>query len=412
MRPVASLHRLALVVSLPALLASACVRRAPEPEVPPAGSRAEAPPPTPPSSEPVLEPAPAVPVEAASTPQRQGPPPGATVRLRAVGDVMLGSDYPTPEDGLPPEDGAVSLAQVKTLLADADVTFINLEGPLCDGGETLKCRKGGNCYAFRTPTRYVRWLQEAGVDLASTANNHSGDFGEECRRQTEQTLDGAGIKWSGPPGSVATLESNGIRVGLVAFHTSPACNHLNDTEAAAALVRQAAGSHDVVVVSFHGGAEGAKALHVPQGPEEFYGEDRGDLRVFTHRMVDEGADLVLGHGPHVVRGAEFYKGKLIAYSLGNFATYGKFNLRGPLGLGAILEVTLDGTGRFVQGRALATLQEGRGIPRPDETGEALRLLRTLSSEDFPGSAVVVGEDGTLTPPQVADAPQTAGGQTE
>jgi tetratricopeptide (TPR) repeat protein len=335
---------------------------------------------------------------AAAATARKPPPPGARFRLRAVGDVMLGSDFPDPVKGLPPEDGATLLAGVRPLLADADLTFVNLEGPLCDGGETKKCRKGGNCYAFRSPTRYGRYLQEAGVDLASTANNHAGDFGDECRRQTEATLDALGIRWSGAPGSVASTTVNGILVGMVAFHTSPLVNHLNNLEAAEALVRAAAAAHDVVVVSFHGGAEGAGALHVPHGPELFFGEDRGDLRAFTHRMVEAGADLVVGHGPHVVRGLEFHQGKLIAYSLGNFATYGQFNLRGPQGLGAILDVTLDGTGAFVEGRVLPTKQEGRGVPLPDPEGQVLGLLRTLSQEDFPGTAARVDPEGRLAPP--------------
>jgi tetratricopeptide (TPR) repeat protein len=336
---------------------------------------------------------------------RPRPPASAQVRLRAVGDVMLGSDFPESANGLPPEDGATLLSEVRELLKDADLTFVNLEGPLCDSGSTKKCRKGGNCYAFRTPTRYGRYLKEAGVDLASTANNHSGDFGEECRRETEKTLDALDIKWSGAPGTVATTTSNGIRVGLVAFHTSPSCNHLNNHEAAAALVRAAAAAHDVVVVSFHGGAEGGNALRVPHGKEMFFGEDRGDLRVFTHRMVDAGAHLVIGHGPHVVRGMEFYQGRLIAYSLGNFATYGQFNLKGPQGLGAILEVTLDGEGRFLDGRVLPTRQEGKGVPRPDAKGEVLGLLRSLSQEDFPGTGAQLDAQGRILPPPAPTASQ-------
>ncbi|MCI0573925.1 MAG: CapA family protein [Myxococcaceae bacterium] len=329
---------------------------------------------------------------------REPPPPGARVRLRAVGDVMMGSDFPDAGKHLPPGDGVTLLSDVRALLADADLTFVNLEGPLCDSGATTKCRKGGNCYAFRTPTRYGRYLQEAGVDLASTANNHSGDFGEVCRRETERTLDALGIRWSGAPGTVATVTSNGILVGLVAFHTSPSCNHLNDHEAAAELVRTAAAAHDVVVVSFHGGAEGGRALRVPQGRELFFGEDRGDLRAFTHLMVDAGADVVIGHGPHVVRGMEFYRERLIAYSLGNFATYGSFTLRGPQGLGAILEVTLDGEGRFMEGHLLPTRQEGRGVPKQDPSGAVLGLLRTLTSEDFPETGAVLEADGRIVPP--------------
>ncbi len=324
---------------------------------------------------------------------RPPPPADAKVRIRAVGDVMLGTTVP--EGHLPPDGAGSVIADVRPLLEDADLTFINLEGPLCDTGETKKCRSSKNCYAFRSPTEYGQSLKEAGVDLASTANNHSGDFGEECRRATEATLDSLGIAWSGAPGTVATVERNGLRIGMVAFHTSPSCNHLNNHTTAAGLVRVAAAEHDIVIVSFHGGAEGGKALHVPRGREKFHGEDRGDLRAFSRAVVDAGAHLVIGHGPHVVRGIEFYKGRLIAYSLGNFATYGRFNLRGPQGLGAVLEVELDRVGDFTAGRILPTKQVDRGIAVPDPKGAVIKLMRELTEEDFPDTGARISDDGTV-----------------
>ncbi|RKH51001.1 CapA family protein [Corallococcus sp. AB050B] len=329
-----------------------------------------------------------------STP-RPPPPPGAKLRIRAAGDLMLGTTVP--EGYLPPEGGGSVIAAVRPLLEDADLTFVNLEGPLCDTGKTTKCRSPANCYAFRSPTSFGDSLKEAGVDVVSTANNHSGDFGEECRRATESTLDALGIAWSGPPGSVATVERNGLKIGLVAFHTSAGCNHLNNLPTATALVKQTAATHDIVIVSFHGGAEGGKALHVPQGKEMFFGEDRGDLRVFTHAVVDAGAHLVLGHGPHVARAMEFYQGRLIAYSMGNFATYGRFNLKGPQGLGMILEVELDANGRFSNGRILPTKQVGEGITWPDPDANVVSLVRKLTTEDFPETGARIADDGRLSP---------------
>jgi len=170
---------------------------------------------------------------------------------------------------------------------------------------------------------------------------------------------------------------------------------VNDHEKAALLVKAVDKEHDLVVVSFHGGAEGSKALHVPDGREKFYGEDRGHLREFTHIVVDAGADLVLGHGPHVLRGMEVYNDRLIAYSLGNFATYGRFNLSGNLGVGAVLEVVMDADGRFVTGKVLPTKQEGEGVAVQDAGGKAIDLIRMLSADDFPGTAVKVAQDGGL-----------------
>ncbi len=325
----------------------------------------------------------------------RGSLPSTTLRIRAVGDMMLGTTFP--EGYLPPDDGALLLAPVLSLLSDSDLTFANLEGPLCDHGETNKCREGGNCYAFRSPTHYGQYLREAGIDVVSTANNHSSDFGELCRDETHATLDALGILWSGPPGTVATMEVEGLSIGLVAFHTSPACNYLNDQATATALIEAAANSHDLVIVSFHGGAEGSRALHVPRGRETFYGEDRGDLRAFSHAAIDAGADLVLGHGPHVPRGMEIYDGRLVAYSLGNFATYGRFNLSGNLGVGLVLEAILDEEGRLLEGRILPTRQVGRGHPEPDPEDRAIDLIRMLSLADFPTLGILVAEDGRFGP---------------
>jgi poly-gamma-glutamate capsule biosynthesis protein CapA/YwtB (metallophosphatase superfamily) len=322
--------------------------------------------------------------------------PEPTLRLRAVGDVMLGTADP---DGyLPPDDGAHSLDDVRELLKDADLTFANLEGPLCDTGESSKCKTKKTCYAFRCPTRYVKYLVEAGIDLASTANNHSGDFGDVCRRETEKTLDTAGITWSGPKGTVGSRTlPDGRKLKLIAFHTSGSCNDVNDLAAAKAIVKQAKSEADLVVVSFHGGAEGTHATRVIKGVELYLGENRGDLPAFTHAVVDAGADLVLGHGPHVLRGLELYQGHLIAYSLGNFATYGRFELSGSLKVGAVLEVELGKDGKFVRGKLLSTAQDGKGIPKRDEQGRAVKMAAELTRLDFPTSGPKISADGVLSP---------------
>jgi poly-gamma-glutamate capsule biosynthesis protein CapA/YwtB (metallophosphatase superfamily) len=308
---------------------------------------------------------------------------------------MIGSDFPAPT--FPPAGAEHALDAVKDLLADADLTFGNLEGPLCDGGTTTKCKPGENCYAFRTPTRFAATYRDAGFDLASIANNHAEDFGPSCRKQTMDALDGVGIAWSGTPGTVATREVNGAKVGMVAFHTNPNSNYVNDPREVEALVRAASATHDLVIVSFHGGAEGSKAGHVPRGGETFYGENRGDLRAFARTAIGAGADLVLGHGPHVWRGLELVDGHLVAYSLGNFATYGLFRLEGALGTSAVLEVTLGPDGRLVTGKLLPTLQANGGLPAPDPAAKVVGMVRDLSAADFPDTAPVIDTDGAIRP---------------
>ena len=323
----------------------------------------------------------------------------ASIRIRAVGDMMIGTDFPS--GYLPPNNGANIFDGVKKELIDADITFGNLEGPLCDSGKTTKCKPGapaGSCYAFRTPSSYGTYYKDAGFDVVSTANNHSGDFGQTCRIETEKHLDLLGIKHSGRPGDIASLEANGLKIAIIGFHTNQACHYVNDHDTAKKLVAALSNNHDIVIVSFHGGAEGSKALHVPNGPETFYGENRGDLRKFARIVIDAGADAVIGHGPHVLRGMEIYKNRLIAYSLGNFATYGRFSLSGQKAKGVILELSMNSKGEFQGGKLIATKQIDKGIPVIDEENAAIDTIRLLSQEDFGSTSILVAQDGSIAAP--------------
>lgn len=321
-----------------------------------------------------------------------------TITVAAVGDIMLGSTYPL-DRALPSEDGALILRDVAPLLSAADIAFGNLEGPMLEGGRTSKCSaKSRFCYAFRMPIRYGKHLKDAGFDLMSLANNHSSDFGPQGRESTIRVLDSLGIAHAGGDSQdLAHLDVRGRRVVMVAFATNAFSHNLNDIAAASRTVAQVAQEADIVIVSFHGGAEGPAALNVPRGPEIFLGEARGNLRAFTHAVVDAGADLVLGSGPHVVRGMEIYQGRLIAYSLGNFAFHG-FGFRGPTGLSLILNVTLSPDGAFLAGRIHSIKQEGQNGPRIDNDREIIPILRDLSALDFGTTAPQISEDGTITAP--------------
>jgi hypothetical protein len=325
-------------------------------------------------------------------------PSNGEITIAAVGDIMLGTTFPN-GGWLPPDDGATLLAEASPILRAADVTFGNLEGPMIDGGTTAKCPpKSRNCFAFRVPTRYGQYLKDAGFDVMSLANNHALDFGAAGRESSKRVLDSLGIAHSGEVGDIARLAVKGKKIELIAFATNRTSYNLNDLEAARRVVAASVAKADLVIVSFHGGAEGATRQHVPRGAEMFFGENRGDLRTFTHAMIDAGADLILGHGPHVVRGMEVYKNRLIAYSLGNFATYGPFNLSGPQGLSLILETRLGSDGAFLGGRIVSVRQEKPGGPRLDPARTIIPIVRQLSQEDFGASAVKVGEDGKISPP--------------
>lgn len=322
----------------------------------------------------------------------------AGITIAAVGDVMLGSAWPD-ESGLPPNDGKDLLKEVTPILSGADIAFGNLEGPMIDGGNSAKCPPGRtNCYAFRVPTRYGKYLKDAGFDVMSLANNHAMDFGVEGRSTSARVLDSLGIKHSGSIGDIAYLTAKNRKIALIAFSTYDNAYNLNKLDTARNLVADLAAKNDIVIISFHGGAEGSTKQRVPYGAEMFFGENRGDLRRFGRAMIDAGADLILGHGPHVVRGIEVYNNRLIAYSLGNFATYGKFNLTGPLGLSLILEVRLAKDGAFLGGKIHPAKQEKPGGPQLDASGAVISVVKQLSEADFGTGAVRVSSDGRLAAP--------------
>src|SRR5215207_3655053 len=243
------------------------------------------------------------------------------VTITAVGDTVMGSlPY-----GLPPDGGASFFDEVDHLLV-GDVVLGNLEGTLASGGVS-KCGSGSaNCFAFRTPPSYARHIKEAGFTVMNLANNHAYDFGASAQRETVAALTRVGVRNTGRPGTMAVQRVGGQRVAILGFASYDWANPLLDIPRARKLVREAARKAEIVIVTFHGGAEGSDKTHVPQGSEYFLGENRGDLRRFSKAVIDAGADVVIGHGPHVLRGMEVYSGRLIAYSLGNFGGYEVFGL--------------------------------------------------------------------------------------
>ncbi len=318
------------------------------------------------------------------------------ITIASVGDMMLGTDFP--ENHLPDDDGVGFLADVTPVLSAADIAFGNLEGVLVDGGEPAKkCSNPSACYLFRSPTRYAGYYAAAGFDVMSLANNHARDFGEEGRTATMQALAAVGIHHSGREGDFASFEANGLKVAVLAYAVTRESNMLLDYELAEQTVREFAASHDIVMVTFHGGAEGVDATNLPFAEEEYYGEPRGDVVKFSRMVVDAGADLVIGHGPHVVRAMERYNDRLIAYSLGNFATYYGISVAGIKGIAPILVTTLDGDGRFVEGSIVSTIQLRPAGPSLDPEQRALKLMRGLTAEDFDTPGLRFLDDGRFEP---------------
>jgi poly-gamma-glutamate capsule biosynthesis protein CapA/YwtB (metallophosphatase superfamily) len=318
--------------------------------------------------------------------------------ITGVGDIMLGSAFPDSRL-LPPSDNPyLLLGSLSDTLSASDITFGNLEGSFLDSGEPCKkCRDTAICYLFRMPERYITALTSSGFDILSVANNHFGDFGVPGRSRTRHILDSVGINYAGlleHPWSIFRKDS--ILYGFCAFAPNSGTVNLNETDEAAAIVRKLSDTCDIVIVSFHGGAEGADFQHVPKATEVFHGENRGDVYHFAHIMIDNGADVVFGHGPHVTRGIEVYRNRFISYSMGNFCTYGHINLAGPNGLAPIVRISVDPQGKFLSGRIIPVYQTWPGGVRYDYNGRVINKIRDLMAVDFPDASIDLSVNGDIS----------------
>lgn len=308
-----------------------------------------------------------------------------TISLVAVGDIMLGSAYPD-QTTLPPDDAVNSFKAVDSLLK-GDIVFGNLEGCLLNNGKSTKCSdpNSKSCFAFRMPERYAGIIQKAGFNVLSIANNHVGDFGQKGRTRTTEILDSLNIHYAGLQSKPFKIfEKDSIKYAFCAFAPNENTVSINKVEAAKQLVAELKKQADIVIVSFHGGGEGTKFEHVPRKNEIFYNENRGDVYHFAHSVIDAGADIVLGHGPHVTRAVEVYKNKFIAYSLGNFCTYGMFNLKGPNGIAPLLQVKMNGKGDFLYADIVSVQQDKVNRLTMDPEFKAFKKIKFLTDTDFPG----------------------------
>lgn len=311
------------------------------------------------------------------------------VTIAAVGDIAMA---PSPVGA----SGFFDRPIRKTLGADAALG--NLEGTLATGG-TSKCGPAStDCFAFRAPPSYARALRRSGFTIMNLANNHALDYGEQGQAETIAALRHSGLRVTGRPGDIAVVRTAGTKVAFVGFAPYPWAQSLLDLDAAADLVRRAGKQADVVVVTMHAGAEGSDHQHVKPGPETYLGEPRGNVVAFAHAVVRAGADLVVGHGPHVLRGIEWYRGRVIAYSLGNFLGNGTLNVSGITGQTAILRASLHLNGSWADGKLVPVQLTAGGLPRADADKAALATVRRLSREDFGRNAVRVSPSGTLLPP--------------
>ena len=316
-----------------------------------------------------------------------------------VGDIMMGTTYPAGEQNLTKDDGASLFKDAAPILRKADIAAGNLEGSLFDGvGRPKRCGNPSSCFTFKMPTRYSKHLVDAGFDFVTLANNHINDFGPEAVESTQKVLKEAGIAFAGVADKCPTtiIERDGRKIGFAAFGFNPGMPSINNYEQVKSLVSGLRKNCDFVVVTFHGGGEGAKFQHVPHAREHAFGQDRGNVEEFAHTAVNAGADLVFGHSPHVTRAMELYNDRLILYSLGNFCTPYKFNISGVSGYAPVVEVTLNPDGTFAEGQINSFIQQ-KGIgPRTDSSNSVAHNMRRLSQEDFPKTMPKISDSGKIT----------------
>jgi hypothetical protein len=320
------------------------------------------------------------------------------VSIIGVGDIMLGTNFPHPKY-LPPQNGDNLMKELYPLLSDASISFGNLEGTFSDSLPiTKRCQDTANCYAFRSPDFLFKHIVDAGFDVLSMANNHSGDLGVPGRLNTIKQIEDAGLSHVGLlEYPTIVVEKEGVKFGFCAFAPIKGTCDLNDEKEAERIVRSLNDRCDVTVVSFHGGAEGSKYEHLTREREMFLGEDRGNVYEFARKMIDAGADVIFGHGPHVLRAVDLYKDRFIIYSLGNFCTYSRMKVSGINGLAPILKVFTNKEGVFKKAEVISCKQiKGLGT-RIDKLNKAALKLKKLTLSDIPEAKLNISNEGLITP---------------
>ena len=311
------------------------------------------------------------PVAAAPAPTVVALPP---IVIRAVGDVVLGSNYPLYR--LPDKGDKKRISDLHHTLNDADVVVGNLEGVLYDSGKSRKDVSRPGYFTFRMPESYAATLREMGFDVLSLANNHSMDFGSAGLDATKRALLAEGIQPVGVPGAeIATVVVRNTRIAFLSYSYLTSFTHMNNEEQIKHDIEHARSVSDLVLVTVHAGSEGESAAGTPENDEYFMNEYRGNIRKFAQFAIDAGASAVFGHGPHVVRPYEIYKDKPIFFSLGNFVGYRSLSTKGKLASSIVAEVRFSPKGKLLGAGIIPLKLDKWGIPTADYS------LATLSTLD-------------------------------
>ena len=319
-----------------------------------------------------------------------------TITVVAVGDVMFGSIFPNRNSLAPQGKCEGVLDEVKSHF-NGDIVFCNMEGVLADS-LVSECKP----FCFGMPSSFAECYQDAGFNLISVGNNHANDFRQYGRDNTTKVLTNYGFNWAGFASKPScTFTINGIKYGFCAFAPNTAIAYLHNKALVSKTIKELRANCDIVIVSMHCGGEGVKYRHLTRQDDYYIEQNRGNAYQFAHDAIDNGADIVLGHGPHLTRAIEVYKGKFIAYSMGNFCTFPPIKIGGELGLAPIFKLKINAkTGDFISGEIISTYQiaERKG-PHIDPQNRVLKVIKELTNEDIYDNLPTITDDGKIFPPK-------------
>ncbi len=316
-----------------------------------------------------------------------------TITVVAVGDIMYGSIFPDRSYLPPSENYHGFLDEVKPYF-NGDIVFCNMEGVLADTLDP-ECKP----FCFGMPSVFANGYKDAGFNLISVGNNHANDFRQYGRENTAKNLDKMGFNWAGYATKPScTFTKNGVKYGFCAFSPNTAIAYLHDKQLVANTIKTLRKTCDIVIVSMHCGGEGKKYRHLTRADDYYIEQNRGNAYQFAHDAIDNGADIVLGHGPHVTRAIEIYKGKFIAYSMGNFFTYNTININDEMGLAPIFRIRVNASnGNFIDGEIISTYQTkpNRG-PHIDPQKRVLKIIQELTAADIYDNLPKISNSGKIT----------------
>ncbi len=299
----------------------------------------------------------------------------------AAGDVNFGSDWPI--DRTAGKNERDFFRNCKKIIQKADISFFNLETVLCEKGQPAKYTDGKKSFVFRASPDFADVISDAGFDVVSIANNHIRDFGIYGENETKKALMSRGVKFLSIDGDTAGFVVNGRTILFTGYTSGNRERSIVNQKFVFEEIKKLSQECDILVVSFHAGAEGESALHTADRTEFFLGENRGNPVSLARGAIDNGADLVLMHGPHVPRAIEIYKERLIAYSLGNFVNYG-WSLNKYTAIAPLFWIELFPDGRLCGLKIYSFVQKKPGYPEFDNSFSAYKLIKKLTEQDFNG----------------------------